>query len=198
VAPEFYEDSAAYKSEQRERLGLVRGIPAGLVMFGRQGASRLLNVARVMTRAQYPVQLIFVCGHDDQTADAIRALPTNYHKVVFGFVSDVHRHMAAADFFVGKPGPSSIAEALARGLPMILDFGWRTMLQDRYNAQWAADRGVAVLNRSMRKLPDSIRTLLDRYDQYSSAARTASTGKALFDVAAMLERYVAGARVRST
>jgi len=193
VSSAFSEGVDRHRDEMRERLGLEPGVPAGLVMYGRQGASRMIRVARVMTRAGYPVQLIFICGHDESTAAAIRSLPTPYHKVVSGFVEDVHRYMAAADFFVSKPGPSSIAEALASGLPMVLDFDWRTMLQDRYNAMWAAETGVALLSRGLRALPATVGTLLAGYDGYRRAARSASGGLALPEVAALLERCIAGA-----
>lgn len=187
ISPAFHEPIPEDREVVRSRLGLAADVPAGLVMYGGQGASRMLQVARAMNRARYPVQLIFLCGHDRRTADAIRALSTRYPASVHGFVDDVHRYMAAADFFIGKPGPSSIAEALASGLPMVLDFDWRTMLQDRYNAAWAAESGVALLSRSMRELPDRIHVLLDDYALYRDAARAMSRGRALFDVAALLD-----------
>jgi UDP-N-acetylglucosamine:LPS N-acetylglucosamine transferase len=154
-------------------------------------------VARAMTRVACPFQLIFICGHDEATARVIRALPTPYPKVVCGFVDEVHHYMAAADFFVSKPGPSSIAEALASGLPMVLDFDWRTMLQDRYNAMWAAEAGVALLSRGLGALPETVGRLLAGYDGYRAAALAASGGHALADVAALLERRIADTGVRA-
>jgi 1,2-diacylglycerol 3-beta-galactosyltransferase len=193
ISPSFYEPIPEDRALLRSRLGLAADVPAGLVMYGGQGASRMVQVARAMNRARYPLQLIFLCGRDRRTADAIRALSTGYPRSVHGFVEDVHRYMAAADFFVGKPGPSSIAEALAMGLPMVLDFDWRTMLQDRYNAAWAVESGVALLSRSMRELPERIHALLDRYADYRDAARAMSRGRALFDVAALLDGCLARA-----
>jgi UDP-N-acetylglucosamine:LPS N-acetylglucosamine transferase len=198
VSSAFCEAADEDRDETRARLGLEPGVPAGLVMYGRQGASRMIEVARAMTRAEYPFQLMFVCGHDDSTAAAIRALPTPYPKAVFGYVDEVHRYMRAADFFVSKPGPSSIAEALAIGLPMVLDFDWRTMLQDRYNAMWAAESGVALLSRGLGRLPKTVGALLDGYDGYRAAAQAASGGQALPEVTALLERWVAGAGVGAT
>ncbi|MGQ9715978.1 MAG: glycosyltransferase, partial [Anaerolineae bacterium] len=40
--------------------------------------------------------------------------------VVCGFVTDMHRWMAAADVVVTKAGPSTVAEALALGKPVLL------------------------------------------------------------------------------
>ena len=45
--------------------------------------------------------------------------------------------MQLADFFIGKPGPGSISEAVQQGLPVIVvDNAW-TMPQERYNARQA-------------------------------------------------------------
>ena len=54
--------------------------------------------------------------------------------------------MALADFFIGKPGPGSISEALQFHLPVIVEANSKTLPQERYNAQWVTEKhfGVAV------------------------------------------------------
>jgi UDP-N-acetylglucosamine:LPS N-acetylglucosamine transferase len=42
--------------------------------------------------------------------------------------------MALSDFFIGKPGPGSISEALSKHLPVIIDCNAWTLPQERYNA----------------------------------------------------------------
>jgi len=39
---------------------------------------------------------------------------------VIGFAQNVEHYMALADFFIGKPGPGSISEALQFHLPVIV------------------------------------------------------------------------------
>ncbi len=49
--------------------------------------------------------------------------------------------MHASDFFIGKPGPGSISEALAMKLPVIVERNAWTLPQERYNADWVTERG---------------------------------------------------------
>ena len=44
--------------------------------------------------------------------------------------------MRAADFMIGKPGPGSIAEAMLRHLPVLVECNSWTLPQERYNAEW--------------------------------------------------------------
>ena len=48
---------------------------------------------------------------------------------VVGFTKEVHRLMRAADFLIGKPGPGSIAEAMIRKLPVLIECNAWTLPQ---------------------------------------------------------------------
>ncbi|MEO0645088.1 MAG: glycosyltransferase [Cyanobacteria bacterium J06650_10] len=67
------------------------------------------------------IQLIFMCGHNQNLAAAIAALPKTQNRVVVDFTSDVPKYMQLADFFIGKPGPGGLSEALAMNLPIITE-----------------------------------------------------------------------------
>ena len=56
--------------------------------------------------------------------------------VVLGFTSEIRRYMQLSDFFIGKPGPGSISEAIQQGLPVIVVRNTWTMPQERYNTEW--------------------------------------------------------------
>ena len=49
---------------------------------------------------------------------------------------DVPRWMQLADFFIGKPGPGSLSEAVQCGLPVIVTCNAATMPQERWNVSW--------------------------------------------------------------
>jgi 1,2-diacylglycerol 3-beta-galactosyltransferase len=53
--------------------------------------------------------------------------------------------MSLADFFIGKPGPGSISEALQFGLPVIVEQNSRTMPQERYNGKWVTEKRVGLV-----------------------------------------------------
>ena len=69
--------------------------------------------------------------------------------------------MQLSDFFIGKPGPGSISEALVMGLPVIVEHSARTMVQERYNATWVTQNGVGLVLSSFAKIAKGMAPMLD-------------------------------------
>jgi len=136
----------------RAALGLAPDRLTGLMMFGGRGADRMLDFAEAIEASDLPVQMIYVCGTNRETAEDIAALPARRSRHVIGFSEAIERYMAASDFFVGKPGPGAISEAMVMGLPMILEVGARLLAQERYNASWARAIGAAFSFRNVEGL----------------------------------------------
>ena len=65
-----------------------------------------------------------------------------------GFTREIPFYMELADFFIGKPGPGSISEALAKRLPVIVQRNIWTVAQERYNADWIQEQGVGLVVRN--------------------------------------------------
>ncbi len=83
-----------------------------------------------------------------------------------GFTPEVKRFMQLADFFIGKPGPGSLSEAVQQGLPIITVRNAATMPQERYNTEWVRENQLGLINRSMSKLRPSVLELLGRLDEF--------------------------------
>ncbi len=66
-----------------------------------------------MWRSGLPIQLILICGKNEGLAQALRAQKSDMPRWIEGFTTNVPYYMQLADFFIGKPGPGSIAEAVA-------------------------------------------------------------------------------------
>src|SRR5262245_14148144 len=116
LRPEFYASSPADRAEERARVGLDAGTPTGLVLFGGTGSKAMKRIA-----ARLPeTPLILMCGRNEALADELRKADANAPRVVVGYTSDVARWMRLADFFIGKPGPGSLSEAVQQGLPVIV------------------------------------------------------------------------------
>src|SRR3981189_3420989 len=64
---------------------------------------------------------------------------------VVGFPSQISHYMQVSDFFIGKPGPGSISEAVQQGLPVIVVRNAWTMLQERYNTDWVQEHGAGIV-----------------------------------------------------
>ena len=97
--------------------------------------------------------------------------------------------MALADFFIGKPGPGSISEALQFHLPVIVECNAKTLPQERYNAEWLSEKGFGIVVTSFREIAPTVQRLLQSstFDQLRLTARTYSN-RALFEVPEILER----------
>jgi hypothetical protein len=158
LRPKFYDPVTIDREEGRDQLGLDPEIPTGLVLFGGEGSSVMLEIAKRMTaRAQF----IFICGKNQKLAERLRRLPTTFPKYVEGFTSEIPYYMHLSDFFIGKPGPGSISEALAMHLPVIVECNAWTLPQERYNTKWIREKDVGVVLKNFREIDNGLRTLLE-------------------------------------
>ena len=186
LRPEFYRPATLDRAEEQRRLGLDPQRPTGLVLFGGHGSKAMLGIAQ---RLGASTQLILVCGHNKPLAAQLRALPPGAPRLVVGFASDIPRYMRLADFFIGKPGPGSISEAVQQGLPVIVvDNAW-TMPQERYNAQWITEHQLGIVHRSFRTIDRAVDELLARLDEFRTRAR-AMNNRALFEIPDILDGIV--------
>jgi len=185
LRPSFYGPAALDRDERRRALGLDPRRPTGVVTFGGQGSRQMLSIARALDT----VQLVLMCGHNQALADALRKLERSAPHAVFGFTDDVPAVLRLADFFVGKPGPGCLSEAVHLGLPVItLRNAW-TMPQERYNARWVIEQGVGLVIRSIAELPAACDELLGRLPQLREATGRLHN-RAVFEVADLLERLI--------
>lgn len=119
VRPEFA--AAAARPAQREALGLDPGRPVVTVLYGAQGSERMVDLAKEMAQVPHRAQVVFLCGRNDAVADRIGSLDLPYPAHVMGFTDRVPEYLSVSDLFVGKPGPGSVSEATALGVPVLLD-----------------------------------------------------------------------------
>src|SRR5581483_5443504 len=115
--------------------------PTGLVLFGGEGSTAMVQIAKALDRGGNDIQLILLCGKNAEIAEELHALNLRIPMLIQGFTRDVPFYMELADFFIGKPGPGSISEALAKRLPVIVQRNAWTMAHERYNAAWVEEQG---------------------------------------------------------
>ena len=185
--PKFYAAANHDRARERQGLGLDPVQPTGLVLYGGQGADAMLNIARAAARAKSPVQMIFLCGRNRRLAERLRALKLPYRSFVQEFTDDVPHFMRLSDFFIGKPGPGSISEALAMGLPVILKQDASTMVHERYNIDWVLEQKVGMVIRRFQELPVAIEALLEDSNFAEMARRVrALRNRAVFEIPEVL------------
>jgi 1,2-diacylglycerol 3-beta-galactosyltransferase len=189
--PKFYQEIAVDRAAERQRLGLDAGLPTGLVMFGGQGSSVMVKIARRVEAAKLDLQLIFICGHNERLAAELRGLRGKTRKYVEGFTTEVPYYMRLADFFIGKPGPGSICEALAMKLPVIVERNARTMPQERYNTDWVLEKQVGLVMRDFGQITRTVEQLLDpaNFARFRSNA-AAVNNRAVFEIPGILNEIL--------
>jgi len=189
--PKFYQAVAVDRAAERRRLGLDPDLPTGLVMFGGHGSSVMVKIAKKLEAAQQSLQLILVCGHNERLAAMLRGLRGKVRKYVEGFTTEVPYYMRLADFFIGKPGPGSISEALAMKLPVIVERNARTLPQERYNADWVLANQVGLVVRDFGRITPTVEELLDpsNFSRFRQNA-AAINNRAVFEIPGILNEIL--------
>lgn len=185
LRPGFYRPVTADRAAERRRLGLDPERPTGLVLFGGQGSKVMLEIAERLP----DTQLILVCGKNEGLASRLRALPAAAPRFIEGFTAEIPYYMSLADFFIGKPGPGSISEAVAMGLPVIVERNMWTLPQERYNADWVLERNAGLVLPNFRGIRGAVEELLQDLPRYQSAVSQIHN-RAIFEIPDMLEKIL--------
>lgn len=189
--PRFYDPPVENPVAERQRLGLLPDMPSGLVLFGGHGSRAMLQIAERIEASNLGVQMIYICGKNEKLAAALRSSPSRNPRYVEGFTTRVNCYMQLADFFIGKPGPGSVSEALAMRLPVIVECNAWTLPQERYNAKWIVEKEVGVVLRNFRHIEEAVAKLIEpavllRYRRNAGSLKN----RAVFEIPDVIARIL--------
>jgi hypothetical protein len=198
LKPSFYRKPVIDRDAERVKLGLRADLPTGIVMFGGQGSSSMIEIAKRLDHSSRQLQLIFLCGHNLELATKLRGLGLTKPAVIEGFTPQVDYFMSLADFFIGKPGPGSISEALQFGLPVIVEHNARTMPQERYNGTWLIEKRLGMVVPDFREIAGAVEQLLTDAT-FAELQRNVSAYKnyAIFEIPLILDQMMAEKAIES-
>lgn len=108
------------KKEARKELGL-EDKDTVLVMSGSMGFGNVLEEIKELDRLNLDYQIVTICGNNKKLKSQIDKLEMKKTIYNYGYVNNVDIFMDAADCIVTKPGGLTTSEALAKGLPMIMN-----------------------------------------------------------------------------
>jgi hypothetical protein len=190
--PRFYEPVAVDREKDRAALGLDPNRPTALMMFGGEGSAVMLEIARLLDSNGLDMQIIAVCGKSQKLQAAMKAMPRRIAMHVAGFTREVPRLMRLSDFFIGKPGPGSISEAVAMGLPVIIERNHWTLPQERFNADWVEEQKVGISLRKFKtQVVDAVRRMLDPVERCQFVKQVEQQrNRAVFEIPEILERIL--------
>jgi len=191
LRPDFYEPDNADAISVRRELNLQPDLPTGMLLFGGFGSKAMYEIVDRLEAAQLPLQLIVICGRNEKLAEKFRARTWKLPLHIVGFTKQVHHLMRGADFLIGKPGPGSIAEAMVRQLPVILECNAWTLPQERYNTEWVKEKNVGIVLRDFKDIVSGVRQLLEpgKLAQFRANV-VALDNRAIFEIPEILAKFL--------
>jgi len=191
LRPDFYAQDNSDPVALRKEMGLREGLPTAIVLFGGHGSKVMYDITEKLDAAGLPLQLILICGRNEELAGKLRARRWKMPIHVVGFTKEVHRLMRAADFLIGKPGPGSIAEAMVRKLPVLIECNAWTLPQERYNAEWVKEKGVGIVLKSFEQVVEGVNRMLDPVALAAFRRNVAAQeNRAVFEIPDILARLL--------
>jgi hypothetical protein len=186
--PRFYEPPIEDRVAEREKLGLRPDLPTALVLFGGFGSGVMLEIAERLDRSDLELQLILICGKNENLAKKLLERKSRVPCFVEGFTTKVNQYMQTADFFIGKPGPGSVSEALAMHLPVIVERNAWTLPQERYNADWVLEKEVGEALNSFKEIVPAVARLIEPTTLARYRANAAAiNNQAVFEIPGILQ-----------
>ncbi|KAG6739951.1 hypothetical protein POTOM_057573 [Populus tomentosa] len=197
------------KDELREELELDPDLPAVLLMGGGEGMGPVKKTALALGESLFdkelgkPLgQLIIICGRNKALKSTLEShewtIPVKVEDFtscaynmpwfalfqVRGFETQMEKWMGACDCIITKAGPGTIAEALIRGLPIILnDY---IPGQEKGNVPYVVDNGAGVFTRSPKETARIVKewfsTKTDERKRMSENALKLAQPEAVFDI----------------
>ena len=191
IRPDFYRTLPIDRRAERLKLQLDPDRPTGIVMFGGHGSQVMRRIAKRLD----DTQLILVCGHNSALADELRGSSSHAPRAVIGFSAQIRYFMQLSDFFIGKPGPGSISEAIQQRLPVIVVRNAWTMPQERYNAQWVEENNAGLVLDSFKGIHTAVSALTAQLNDYRTCVGRIHN-RAIFEIPGILDGILQAGRPR--
>jgi 1,2-diacylglycerol 3-beta-galactosyltransferase len=178
----------------RSELDWPHDLPMVLLMGGGEGMGPLFEIARAVAACGERFGLAVVTGRNARLRDRLQAQAWDVPTFIYGFERRMPQMMQAADILVTKAGPSTIAEAMNAGLPMILYS--RLPGQEDGNVAFVVENGLGVWAPGPRRTAAAVAEWLARPQRRNEAA-TACRRLARPDAADTVALVLAGYLSRS-
>jgi processive 1,2-diacylglycerol beta-glucosyltransferase len=157
----------------RKKHGVSAEVPLLLVLCGGFGVGPVEDLLAGLWRSVKRAQITVITGKNEELRQrllplAARApIPTR----VLGFSHEIHEWMAIADLAVSKPGGLTTAEALARGLPLVV--ANPIPGQETRNATMLYEEGAAISGENLITLGARVARLLASPPRVAALRRAA-------------------------
>lgn len=198
IHPRFYQPASVNRAAERQALGLKPDLPTGLVIFGSYGSPEMLNIAKSLENLEREIQLIFICGRNEQLAAKLQNFSSRFPRFIEGFTKKVPDYMDLCDFFIGKPGSVGISEAVARKLPVITECNNLTLFQERPSADWLVNNQLGIVVDNFQHINQAVAELIapENFSNYKNRVANYNN-QAVFEVVDILEKILESSELKA-
>lgn len=171
-----------------EKLSLQPFHSTLLIMGGGAGLLPMDNILEIVNRLDYPLQVLVITGNNKEMYCRLKKCQYKHPTRIFGYVDNVHELMSISDLIITKPGGLTAAEALSKGLPMLI---YRPIPgQEEANTRQLLQLGAAVQADTLCQLETRLVELLinNPQDLKRLSENAAAAGRA--NSALLVSQYI--------
>jgi processive 1,2-diacylglycerol beta-glucosyltransferase len=140
------------------RMKTSLGVEGDLILVngGARGGGPLRHLVRAVREAAPSSWVLVICGSNERIRKRLERIG-DPRLLAFGFVSDIHRLVGAADLVITKPGALSTYETLASAVPAVLSAVGGLMPQESGLFDAARNRGFGFAVNTLDELRAVVR-----------------------------------------
>ncbi len=180
------------KTILREMMGLDKNLFTVLIMGGGEGGGNIKKIVETISKEKLDIQLVVISGRNERLRKSLEKMKSDFPfpAKIYGFTDEVPDIMSASDLVITKAGPGSIAEALAKKLPIIIT-SWLPG-QEEGNVEYVVKNKVGLVCKDFNHIGNCIRTFLrpSVYNEYRKRIIKTSNPKAVYQIAELILKYV--------
>ncbi|MDD3905139.1 MAG: glycosyltransferase [Candidatus Omnitrophica bacterium] len=158
------------KAVLREKLGMDKDTPCLLIMGGTQGLGPIKELVRIIDRSKRRLQLVIACGTNKKLYNSLKNRKFQNKVTVHPYADNIDELMEASDVILTKPGGITTAEALAKGLPMLIisplpgqeAMNTKILLKEEVAVKAESPEDVAILLDELLESKNKLKAMSDR------------------------------------
>lgn len=182
VSPDFVGKQFNKKTILHD-IGLSENKCTILISGGADGLGRIYDTVKKLASSALPVQLIVICGRNKSLYKRIEKNIKNENIKIFAYTNMIADLMRSADILIAKPGASTMYEAFAVGLPIII---YDVIIgQELGNMSHITGNHAGVYCENIESVVDEVEKLVNyphRRESMSIAAKKLSNNDAVIKI----------------
>lgn len=191
IDPKFFlQDNE--KQEARLKSNLEPKLFTIMMMGGGEGAGKMYEVIEEMEKQKICAQLIVICGRNKKLELKLKNDKEKFSMPirVFGFTDKVSEMMTESDMIITKAGPGTIAEAMAKNLPIIIT-DWLPG-QEEGNVEFVVKQNVGRVSKDPQKIVEIVKEFMETsvFEEIKQNIRQASKPHASIEIAREILHYL--------